>query len=54
MSIKSGQTAVVQVELLDPGKTIPLELFADNKDLGRVIFRREGSTVAVGIVEELQ
>lgn len=53
MSIKSGQTAMVQVELLDPCKTVPLERFSDNKDLGRIIFRREGSTIAVGIVEEL-
>ena len=40
--------AIVQLELKTG--TIPMEPFADNKDIGRVILRREGATVAAGVV----
>lgn len=32
---------------------IPLETYTENKDLGRIILRREGTTLAVGIVEKI-
>lgn len=40
--------AVVELELRNG--TIPIEPFAANKDVGRVILRREGATVAAGVV----
>lgn len=51
MVAKGGQSVIVEVEVLE--KKVPLERFKDNRDLGRIIFRREGITIGVGIVEEL-
>lgn len=46
-----GTQAIVTVQI-ERG-LLPLETFADNKDLGRIILRREGQTVAAGIVTRL-
>ncbi|VVT56983.1 uncharacterized protein SAPINGB_P005470 [Magnusiomyces paraingens] len=51
--IKGGQKARVQISVLN-GRSIPIETFEQNRDLGRIILRREGKTVAVGIVESLK
>lgn len=49
--ISSGTQAVLTIELVRG--IIPLETFVANKDLGRVILRREGDTVAAGVVSEI-
>ncbi len=41
---------MVEIELL--GRNLPLQLFKDNKQLGRVILRKDGSTIGAGIVEK--
>ena len=33
--------------------TLPLETAADNKEMGRVLIRRGGETIAAGVVLEL-
>lgn len=50
--LKGGQSGIVHITVLN-GKAIPLESYKENRDLGRIILRREGSTIAVGIVEDL-
>lgn len=45
----SYQSAMVEIELL--GRQLPLQLFKDNKQLGRVVLRKDGSTIGAGIVE---
>jgi elongation factor 1 alpha-like protein len=50
--LASGQTAIVQIEL-DEGTRIPVETFVNSKELGRFVLRKEGSTVAAGVVDEL-
>lgn len=49
--LTKGMTAKVQVKLsLRP---IPLETFKDNKQLGRIMLRKDGETVAAGVVNEV-
>lgn len=49
--LKGGQIGLVQISVRN--KSIPIEKFKDNRDLGRIILRREGYTLAVGIVEDI-
>ncbi|KAI8394259.1 P-loop containing nucleoside triphosphate hydrolase protein [Radiomyces spectabilis] len=49
--LSKGATAKVRINM--PLRPIPLETFKDNKNLGRVMLRREGETVAAGIVTEV-
>ena len=49
--VTGGSQAVMTIGLLRG--VIPLEKYSSNKDLGRVIVRREGSTIAAGIVTDL-
>ncbi|CAG8465837.1 11532_t:CDS:10 [Paraglomus brasilianum] len=44
-------TARVEIKLSD--RSIPLETFKDNKELGRVMLRKAGETIAVGVVTEV-
>lgn len=34
-------------------RPIPLETFKDNKDLGRIMLRKGGETVAAGVVTQV-
>lgn len=45
----SKQNAHVEIEILDT-RLLPVTKFADNKALGRIVIRREGSTVGAGVV----
>ncbi|KAK9352063.1 hypothetical protein V1523DRAFT_415088 [Lipomyces doorenjongii] len=47
----SGQTAIVELEVM--GSSFPMETFKSSKDLGRIVLRQDGITVAAGIVEEI-
>ncbi|KAK9338875.1 hypothetical protein LIPSTDRAFT_140341 [Lipomyces starkeyi NRRL Y-11557] len=47
----SGQTAIVELEVM--GSSFPMETFKASKDLGRIVLRQDGITVAAGIVEEI-
>ncbi|KAM0752359.1 EF Tu GTP binding domain-containing protein [Meredithblackwellia eburnea MCA 4105] len=57
--LTKGVSARVHVQLRNPTSgpprkaEIPLETFASNKNMGRVLFRRGGTTIAAGIVLEL-
>ncbi|KZT54538.1 hypothetical protein CALCODRAFT_382929 [Calocera cornea HHB12733] len=59
--LTKGQSARVQITLRTgtisgPGERVapvPLETFTVNKDMGRILLRRGGETVAAGIVTEL-
>ena len=52
--LQKGVTATVELALrANPGNTsrtpsMPLETAADNKEMGRVLIRREGETIAAG------
>jgi len=52
--LTKGASAEVQVTLRSAGGTgraysVPLEAFATNKEMGRVLIRRGGETVAAGM-----
>ena len=49
--LSKGMTAKVKIQLTN--RPIPLETFKDNKQLGRVMLRKGGETVAAGVVDEV-
>ncbi|KAL0083666.1 P-loop containing nucleoside triphosphate hydrolase protein [Phycomyces blakesleeanus] len=49
--ISKGTTATVKVQLAN--RAVPLEMFKDNKQLGRIMLRKGGETVAAGVVIEV-
>ncbi|KAG0270634.1 hypothetical protein DFQ27_002625 [Actinomortierella ambigua] len=49
--LAKNTTATVEIKLT--GRPIPLEAFKDNKELGRVMLRKGGDTVAAGIVTKI-
>lgn len=56
--LQKGTTAMVEITLRAPSfstrsPAIPLETAADNKEMGRVLIRRSGETIAAGMVMEL-
>nr|ODN87841.1 elongation factor 1 alpha-like protein [Cryptococcus depauperatus CBS 7841] len=56
--LQKGATARVEISLRQSASTsktpdIPLETAADNKEMGRVLIRRNGETIAAGMVLEL-
>ncbi|KAK8869588.1 hypothetical protein IAR55_000155 [Kwoniella newhampshirensis] len=57
--LQKGTTAMVELTLRPNGSsggrtpTIPLETAADNKEMGRVLIRRNGETIAAGMVTEI-
>ncbi|ORX33788.1 hypothetical protein BD324DRAFT_643762 [Kockovaella imperatae] len=56
--LQKGMTALVEITLRltnTGGKlpTLPLETAAENKEMGRVLIRRQGETIAAGVVQEL-
>ncbi|KAK9474028.1 P-loop containing nucleoside triphosphate hydrolase protein [Dipodascopsis tothii] len=46
----SGQSAEI---VLETEHAFPAELFTANRDLGRIVLRQDGATVATGVIEEL-
>lgn len=56
--LQKGTTAVVELTLRPPTGSsrpavIPLETAKENKEMGRVLLRRGGETIAAGVVSEL-
>lgn len=55
--LQKGTTARVELSLRPSSagriSSIPLETATDNKEMGRVLIRRNGETIAAGIVMEL-
>jgi len=49
--LSKGATATVRIKL--ENRPIPLETFKDNKDLGRIMLRKGGETVAAGVVTQV-
>jgi hypothetical protein len=49
--LSKGATATVRIQLAN--RPIPLENFKDNKDLGRIMLRKGGETVAAGVVTKV-
>ncbi|KAF9927049.1 HBS1-like protein [Mortierella alpina] len=48
-----GKNTTAMVEIKLSGRAIPLETFKDSKELGRVMLRKGGETVAAGIVTNI-
>ncbi|KAF9920366.1 HBS1-like protein [Linnemannia zychae] len=48
-----GKNTTAMVEIRLNGRPIPLETFKDSKELGRVMLRKGGETVAAGIVTKI-
>ncbi|CAX40943.1 GTP binding protein, putative [Candida dubliniensis CD36] len=48
LHLVSQQTAIVEIELA--GANLPVTKFDDNKVLGRIVIRREGTTIGAGTV----
>lgn len=53
MHLVSKQSAEVIIEVMSE-RSLPVAKFIDNKSLGRVVIRREGTTVGAGIVTATQ
>lgn len=55
--LQKGTTAMVELSLRPSSAgripSIPLETATDNKEMGRVLIRRNGETIAAGMVMEL-
>ncbi|CAK9784499.1 unnamed protein product [Cutaneotrichosporon oleaginosum] len=56
--LQKGTTAIVELALRPPTGSsrpavIPLETAMENKEMGRVLLRRSGETIAAGVVSEL-
>ncbi|KAG2202156.1 hypothetical protein INT46_005794 [Mucor plumbeus] len=49
--LTKGTTAKIQIKLAQ--RPIPLETFKDNKQMGRIMLRKDGETVAAGVVNEI-
>ncbi|KAI8353365.1 P-loop containing nucleoside triphosphate hydrolase protein [Blakeslea trispora] len=49
--LSKGMTAKVHIKLSQ--HPIPLETFKDNKQLGRIMLRKDGETVAAGVVNKI-
>lgn len=50
--LSKGATAKVKIQLTQ--RMIPLETFKENKQLGRILLRKGGETVAAGVVDEVR
>jgi len=48
---KNYASAIVRIKLANP---ICAETFADNKNLGRVVIRSEGKTIAAGVILKIK
>lgn len=53
MHLVSNQEAVVQIETTED-RLFPIAEFAKNRALGRVVLRKEGTTIAAGIVQNIE
>lgn len=49
----SDQAAIVEIELIEKKRRIPILTIEKSKHLGRIVLRKEGRTVAAGLVESL-
>ncbi|SCU85548.1 LAFA_0D16314g1_1 [Lachancea sp. 'fantastica'] len=49
----SNQAAIVEIELTEKKRRVPLMTFGENKRLGRILLRKEGKTVAAGVIRTL-
>lgn len=49
--LTSNQTAIVEVLLED--RAIPLEQFKASKELGRIVLRKDGTTMAAGVIDDI-
>lgn len=52
MHLVSKQVADVEIEVLGD-RALPVAVFKENKWLGRIVIRREGSTVGAGVITEI-
>lgn len=52
--LPSNQTAVVEIELTERRRWIPMVTFEENEHIGRVIIRKDGRSVATGAILELE
>lgn len=46
----SNQSAIVEVELIEKKRWIPLLSFKENRHLGRIVLRKDGRTIGAGII----
>lgn len=53
MHLVSNQEAIVQIETTED-RLFPVAEFAKNKALGRVVLRKEGTTIAAGTVQSIE
>ena len=52
--LPSNQTAVVEIELTERRRWIPMVTIDENKHIGRVIIRKDGRSVATGAILEVE
>ncbi|WWC69235.1 uncharacterized protein I206_103172 [Kwoniella pini CBS 10737] len=51
--LKKGMLATIELTLRNLNQKIPLETINENKEMGRILLRRNGETIAAGVVTEL-
>lgn len=49
----SNQAAIVEIELTEKKRRVPMLPFDENKHLARIVLRKEGRTIAAGIIKSL-
>lgn len=49
----SQQAAIVEIELVEKKRRIPMLTFEQNKKLGRVVLRKEGRTIGAALIKSL-
>lgn len=50
----SKQAAIIEIELVEKKRRVPMLTFGENKHLGRIVLRKEGKTIAAGVVKALE
>lgn len=52
--LPSNQTAIVEIELTERRRWIPLVTIDENKHIGRVILRKDGRSIGTGVILEVE
>lgn len=51
--LASQQSAIVEIELIEKKRRMPMLTFEQNKKLGRVVIRKEGKTIGAALINSL-
>lgn len=52
--LPSNQTAIIEIELTERRRWIPLVTIDENKHIGRVILRKDGRSIGTGVILDVE